>query len=203
MGIDDLLKDLSWQQLAIFSLFALPGFISLQVWSLITPTTERTLLEQLPEAIAFGLLNAAVAAPVALLWGKQDLLVWYGLLLGALVVLPALWPFALRWALSALNRIGLILGQEHTGWDAAFLRRQPYFVIVHLPDGQRLGGYYGYDSYASLYPVSGHLYLEEVWALDADGEFEARVEGSRGVILRPDDYKFVELFAAEEEANDG
>jgi hypothetical protein len=126
MGIDDIFKDFSWSQLAIFAAFALPGFISLQVWSLITPTTERTLLDQLPEAIGFGVLNAAVAAPGALLWGTHNPVTLYIIVLVSLVLLPALWPFALRWLLEQLTRLGWILGQEHSGWDAAFLRRQPY-----------------------------------------------------------------------------
>jgi hypothetical protein len=79
-------------------------------------------------------------------------------------------------------------------WDDFFLRREPCWIIVHLKDGRRLGGWYGENSYAGLYPNSGHLSLEQLWRLDEDYKFVERVPQSRGIILRPDDYHFVELF---------
>ena len=48
-------------------------------------------------------------------------------------------------------------------------------------------------------PCSGHLYLEQLWTLDAAGRFVAPVPDSRGLVLRPDDYHFLELFSASHE----
>jgi len=130
--------------------------------------------------------------------------VWclYGLLLLTLIALPAFWPFGLKWTLRFLSASDVILKQARNGWDEAFLRREPLFIIVHLKDGRRIGGYFGYQSFAGVYPASGHLYLEMLWALDADGKFVAPVPDSRGIVLRPDDYHFVELLRVPEEAND-
>jgi uncharacterized protein DUF6338 len=116
-----------------------------------------------------------------------------------LIVLPALWPFPVKWCLSQLAASDVILKQARNGWDEAFLRREPLFVIVHLKDGRRIGGYYGYQSFAGVHPASGHLYLETLWTLDADGRFVAPVPDSRGIVLRPDDYHFVELLRVPEE----
>lgn len=193
MGFDDLFKDFGWPQLAIFVAFALPGFISLQVWSMISPASDRTFLDKLPEAIAFGVLNAVVVAPLVVWIAPTNLVVWYILLVVGLVALPAMWPFVVRQALETLFRFHIILNPAHNGWDAAFRRREPYFVIVHLKDGRRIGGYYGYQSYAGVYPASGHLYLESVWTLDAAGHFISVVPDSRGIVLRPEDYQFIEL----------
>lgn len=198
---DDLLKEFdSYRAIALFALFALPGFISLQVWRLLAPANERDLKDVIPEALAFGVLNAVVGAPLLLVPATTPGQ-FYALAVGVLVLLPVAWPFAVRAALGRLERADLILRRARTGWDAAFLRREPYFVIVHLKDGRRIGGYYGTESYAGLHPCSGHLYLEQLWTLDAAGRFAAPVEDSRGLVLRPDDYHFLELFSAGQEAS--
>lgn len=199
MGLDDFLKQFDWHELAFLILFALPGFISLQIWSLIVPSSERSFADMLPEAIGFGVLNAMVAGPFVLLVAPTNPWALYFLLLVTLVGLPALWPFAVKATLRRLHRLNLILNPARNAWDAAFLSREPYFVIVHLKDGRRIGGYYGYGSYAGVHPSSGHLYLESIWGLDAEGKFTEAVSGSRGMILRPDDYHFIELFRPDSE----
>jgi hypothetical protein len=201
MGMDELFKQFDWSKLAFFALFALPGFISLQVWSLIVPTTGRPLKDAIPEALGFGILNAAVSAPLLLIAAPANPWTLYGVLVLSLVVLPAVWPFALRQALERLSAADVILKQAHSGWDAAFLRREPLFVIVHLKDGRLVGGYYGYQSFAGLHPCSGQLYLETLWTLDEQGRFIAPVPDSRGIVLRPDDYHFVELLRVPEETD--
>jgi len=202
MGLEDFIKQLDWSKLAFFALFALPGFISLQVWSLIVPTNDRPLKEAIPEAFGFGVLNAAIGAPLLLAIAPTHTWSLYGLLVGSLVLLPALWPFVLKWGLERLETADIILKRARNGWDAAFLRREPLFVIVHLNDGRRIGGYYGYKSFAGVHPASGHLYLEMLWTLDKAGKFVAPVPDSRGIVLRPDDYHFVELLRVPQEATD-
>lgn len=66
MGLEEFIKQLDWSKLAFFVLFALPGFISLQVWSLIVPTNDRPLKEAIPEAVGFGVLNAVIGVPLLL-----------------------------------------------------------------------------------------------------------------------------------------
>ena len=72
-------------------------------------------------------------------------------------------------------------------------------MIVHLPDGRRIGGYFGSKSYATLFPQSGHIYIEELWSLNEEtGAFETAVPDSNGIVLRPGDYHFVEIKGVQE-----
>jgi hypothetical protein len=189
------LKEFDWSKLAIIVLFALPGFISLRVWSLIVPTSERPFKDEIGEVISFGVLNAMVCAPLFALTSPKQPIVLYILAIFTLVALPALWPFLLRWIMQRLRDADLILVGSRSAWDDVFLRQEPYFVIVHLKDGARAGGYYGSKSFAGLHPISGHLYLEELWYIDDDGKFLEKVPESRGLILRPDDYNYIELLS--------
>ena len=202
MGLEELFKQFDWAKLAFFVLFALPGFISLQVWALLVPTSDRPLKDSIPEALGFGVLNAVVGAPLLLVFAPTNPWITYGLFILTLAMLPAFWPFPLKWALDQLATRSIILKRPRNGWDELFLRREPLFVIVHLKDGRRIGGYFGYDSFAGLHPASGHIYLETLWALDDAGRFVTPVPDSRGIVLRPDDYHFVEFLEAPEESVD-
>jgi hypothetical protein len=189
----DLFKEFNWSGVAFFVLFVLPGFISLKVWTQIVPSPERPLKDAIGEVIAFGVLNAAIVAPFLALWQPADAGAIYASLVIGLVILPALWPFCLNWIVNVLQRMNVLLIPARTAWDYVFEQREPYFIIVHLKDGRRIGGYYGENSFAGLYPESGHIYLEEVWTLDAHGAFVAAVPDSKGIILKSDDYEFLEL----------
>ena len=199
MALSELLKQFDWTTLSFFVLFALPGFISLQIWGLIAPTDQRPLKDQLPEAIAFGVLNAMVGGPLVIVLSPGNSWWLYALLLLTLVILPMFWPFLAKWLLRTLYARDIILNPTRNGWDEAFLRREPLFVIVHLKDGRRIGGYYGFQSFAGVHPASGHLYLESLWSLSEEGKFVAPVPDSRGIVLRPDDYHFVELLRVPKE----
>jgi hypothetical protein len=200
-GIEAFFKEFDWSKLAIVALFALPGFISLRVWSLIFPTSPTALKDQLGEAISFGILNAMICAPLFFLFQPSGPLALYCLAILTLVILPAIWPFPIRWLMLLLQRLNVILITSHSAWDDVFLRDNPYFILVHLNDGARVGGYYGPNSFAGLHPNSGELYLEQLWYLDEQGKFTSAVPDSRGLILRPNDYKYVELMAVPSEAS--
>ncbi len=200
--IGEFFKEFGWSNLAIVALFALPGFISLRVWSLIFPTSERPLKDEIGEAISFGILNAMICAPLFLLLHPVTPVEYYGSAVLTLVALPAIWPFPILWLIRKLEKLEFILLSSRSAWDDVFLRNEPYFVIVHLNNGGRVGGYYGAKSFAGLHPISGHLYLEQLWYMDDSGKFTSAVPDSRGLILRPGDYKYVELLAIPTEVSE-
>lgn len=116
-GIHEFFGTFDWSRLAIIMLFALPGFISLRVWSLIFPTSDQPLKDQLGEAISFGILNAMICAPLFLLLQPTTSIALYGLAIVTLVLLPAIWPFPLRWLMRLLQRRNLILITSRSAWD--------------------------------------------------------------------------------------
>jgi len=192
----DVFNEIGKSNFLLFLIFALPGFISLRVWSLIVPRTERTLKDELFDAIGFGLVNAVIVLPLLDLLNCQQKWRAYTLAILIFIALPALWPFVINWILRVLQRTHVIPSQSRNAWDALFLRREPYFMIVHLDDGRRIGAYFGAQSIASLYPNSGYIYAERVWSLDERGNFLSEIPGSKGIVLRPSDYKFIEFLAA-------
>lgn len=70
---------------------------------------------------------------------------------------------------------------------------------IHLNNGKLLGGYWGGNSYAGSFPNDGDIYLEAVYSVDDAGHFGEVMPNSRGVLLRKDQYSYIELFSAPSE----
>jgi hypothetical protein len=184
-----------WALIALF----LPGFISLKLHRFLE-RRPATAAEALIDVVGFSLLNAVVLFwPIylngALLADKQPY--WPAIITNAVwvcIVGPAAWPLVLRLVERYAIRGGLLLGEQKTAFDAFFSTNEPCWVIVHLKDGSRIGGYFGGDSYASAHPHSGDFYLQELWNLDENGVFDGPIANSKGAIFHRSDYVWLEFF---------
>lgn len=83
-------------------------------------------------------------------------------------------------------------------WDCVFKELEPCYVRVYLKDGSIIGGKYSTKSFASAYPYEEQLYLEETWILNDNGEFQAALPGSRGMIILHDEMSSVEFLRGEQ-----
>jgi hypothetical protein len=184
-----------WALIALF----LPGFISLKLHRFLE-RRPATAAEALIDVLGFSLLNAVVLFwPIylngTLLAEKQPY--WRAIIANAALVCivgPAAWPLVLRLVERYAIRGGLLLGEQKTAFDAYFSTNEPCWVIVHLKDGSRIGGYFGGDSYASAHPHSGDFYLQELWNLDEEGVFDGPISNSKGAIFHRSDYVWLEFF---------
>jgi hypothetical protein len=186
-------------KLALFLVFVLPGFISMKVYDLMVPGEPRDASKSLFEAISFSTLNfAALFWLIALIqsddfYRKHFILYALSIVL-IMVVVPACWPFAFL-KLSSWRPIARHLVHPiRKPWDYVFGKREPFWVIVHLHNGQRIGGRFDVQSFASSDPADEQIYLEAVWVLDEQGRFLRPVERSRGIIIMKDEIRAVEFF---------
>ena len=197
------MEALTTSNLILFAAFVVPGFISMCIYGLLQPDDRFSLAESVLEAITFGIVNFAVMFwAISLLrneeFASSSTVGAYILVVLVFFVAPVIWALLLYAILRILARRGWILRRHKTSWDDYFVRKERCWIIVHLKDGRRIGGWYGKNSYASLYPNSGHLYLEELRSLDESGVFQDKVPRSKGIVLRPEDYQFIEIFQPEE-----
>ena len=186
-------------KLTLFLVFFLPGFISMKVYDLMVPGEPRDVSKSLFEAISYSTLNFG-----ALFWliafiqrgdFYQKHFILYSLsIVVIMVIVPACWPFVYlklsTWRPIARHFVHPI----RKSWDYVFGKRDPFWIIVHLQNGQRIGGRFDIESFASSDPAEEQIYLEEVWVLDEEGRFLSPVERSRGIIVMRDEIRAVELF---------
>lgn len=189
----------SANKLALFLIFFLPGFISIKIYDLIVPGAPREALQSLLEAISYSTLNFG-----ALFWliasietndfYHRHFVLYAFALVMIMVVVPACWPFAYLKLASWGPIARHIVNPIQKPWDYVFGKRTPCWIIVHLRNDTKIGGYYDTNSFASSNPADEQIYLEEVWTLDEEGKFLQRVEGSRGVIVMQSEIRAIEFF---------
>ena len=190
------MPDLSENTIKLILALVVPGFIGMLSYRLLQPNQRLRLKDDWPDALIFGLILFCVAQfllnpllPDHLEPQKSS--VAFGVYL---LLFPVLCAFILNKILHALEKRKWILARAPTAWDHVFRRSKSYWIVVHLNDGRRIGGYFAKQSYASSYPEPGHLYLETLWSLNQNGGFDKKVEQSEGLLLRPSDYQMIELF---------
>ena len=191
------MPELSIEYLILFAVFVMPGAVSMYCYGLIFPMSSRDLKDKVLEAIVFSLLNFIMLFGVIRFLFDSAFIVanpvaaWVLAVL-SLVIVPAIWPWLLRGCLRWLEQRKWIIVQAKTAWDDFFQSHSSgCWMIVDLADDKRVGGRFGSRSFASAWPEPGHLFIEELWDVNDDGQFVAAKPGAQGVLLRPTDYKRV------------
>jgi hypothetical protein len=189
-------------KLALFLLFFLPGFISMKVYDLIVSGESRDFSRSMLDAVCYSTLNfAALSGLITIIltgdfYHKHFFLYWLSVFV-IMVVVPAFWPAAFL-KLTTWHPVGkYFVHPIRKPWDYVFRKRTRFWIIVHLKNGQKIGGFFGPESFASSNPADEQIYLEEVWALDEEGRFEHQIERSRGIIVMKDEIRAVEFFRVE------
>lgn len=112
-----------------------------------------------------------------------------------ILVGPVVWPYV--W--SRLIRNKKLMKKLHlpypTAWDYFFDKREIAFVLIHLKNGKKIGGYYGANSYATSFPRDGDIYLEASIKVKDNGEFEEVIENTKGLLIRKEEYQMIEFFS--------
>ena len=71
------------------------------------------------------------------------------------------------------------------------------FVLVHLKNGNVLGGLYTGESFASSYPEPQEIFLSEVWRVDENGRFQNKIEETKGVLVNHEVIEYLEFYTTE------
>jgi hypothetical protein len=175
-------------KLTLFLIFFLPGFISMKVYDLIVSGESRDFSKSM--LALSGLIAIIMTGDF---YHKHFILYWLWVFV-IMVVVPAFWPVAFL-RLTTWHPVGkYFVHPIRKPWDYVFRKRTRFWIIVHLKNGQKIGGFFGPESFASSSPADEQIYLEEVWALDEEGRFERLIERSRGIIVMKDEIRAVEFF---------
>jgi hypothetical protein len=190
---------LTREKIILFVVFVFPGLVSMHIYRLIMPARGIKSSAAFLEAAFYSILNFVIFLPILAPVAYKGFAVrpdWRVYLEAAsiLIVGPVLWPALFVITIRSRKLMRHLQLPYPTAWDAFFDRRNPCFLLVHLKDGGVIGGYFGFDSFAGAFPHEGDLYIEAVYSLDEDGHFAGPVEDTQGLLLRRDDYTYIELF---------
>lgn len=186
-------------KLYLFIAFIIPGFIGLKAYDLFVPGNEKDSSKQIIDAIALSCLNYAILLWPILMVESSELKIdsknLYALFyMIVLFLAPVIWAFAWK---NLRETQFLQKNAPHPTkkpWDYVFSKRKPYWVIVTLKDGTKVGGKYDSKSFASSTQADEQLYLEECWKLNEDGGFDRPRNTSEGIIILSSEMATIELF---------
>lgn len=201
-------------QIAAAILFLVPGLNATWFLERLRGPNRLKGTERLLRALSLSLLIYATASPWLVGIGRRfatssSISPWEPILGGTLIIFIA--PLFLALVAALLGRswrvkqlLGIVTTIDPTprAWDYAFKGERPFFVRIKLHDGERVGGVFGEDSFATAYPEPQDIFLEEVWRLSDDGTFVEPLEGSAGLLVPGTSMDFVEFLTEEEASGD-
>jgi hypothetical protein len=98
------------------------------------------------------------------------------------------------WLRRFLMRVGLEpIHSIPTAWDYYFSRTPPVWLLVTLKDGSRVGGFFGEKSFASSDPGERDLFIEDVFRVVEDGEWQP-VPRNNGIFIKGEEIKHIEIW---------
>ena len=83
-----------------------------------------------------------------------------------------------------------------TAWDKTFQNASQCFIRISMKDGTWIAGYYGSESYATSYPETQQVFLEQAFFVSDDGTLGQRIEGTLGVMVDCSDIQFLQVLDA-------
>lgn len=188
----------------LFLLAVFPGLVSTTIYRLIMPARALDWGNALLQGLFYSAVNFVLGLPLLylLVVGHDPLghpVRYSAAAVLLLLVTPVLWPFVLVSIFKSKRLATRIQIPYPTAWDFFFDQREPGFALIHLNNGKLLGGYWGGNSYAGSFPNDGDIYLEAVYSVDDAGRFGEVMPNSRGVLLRKEQYSYIELFSVPSE----
>ena len=177
-------------------LLILPGLISMHVYKLLMPVGQDKAPEKLLNAMFYGVLNLVICLPLLIISSYSGLFDYWIFSICMLVLVLLIFPILLPIIFVRFINSGALKGLQlpyPSAWDFVFNKRQPCFILIHLKNGKKIGGYYGSNSYSGSYPSHGEIYLEAVCKTDSDGSFSDYIEGTMGMLISQDAYDYIEM----------
>jgi hypothetical protein len=111
-----------------------------------------------------------------------------------LFVLPIVYPFIVKSFLKLKFIKNILLDPMGKAWDHFFSLRSACYVLIHLKNGNMIGGIFANKSYASTYPFPEDIYLQEVWKVDGTGRFFNKIPNTKGIWICKDNIDYIEFF---------
>lgn len=193
MNIPDL------NEIIFIFLFFVPGFISIKIYALLVLGERRDFSKSFTEAVGYSCLNYGIFSWLLYIIFStnfhQNHTIWFLIIIVLILfIFPIIWPIIFLYVIKCEPLSKFFNNPIPKPWDYVFLKREPFWTIIHLKNGDKIGGIYDSDSFASLYPVEEQIYLQQVWEMDHTGKFIKAIERSRGVIVMREEIALIEFF---------
>jgi hypothetical protein len=190
------LELLELNKLLLFVAFVMPGFIAIKAYELFAVASERkSTSEQLIDAVSYSCINYVIWLPVVYAVESGELRnvhFWLYVIFYFLVLFVSPVLISYLWVKVRVKKLSLHPIQKP--WDYVFSQRQRYWVIVTLKSGEKVGGLYDSDSFASSSPAPEQIFLQNSYVINDDKCLEREKEGSAGILILSSEILYLEFY---------
>ena len=192
------MEHLTIDNLLLLAIFFLPGFIYLKTYGHFIADTKTDFSKDFYEAIGISFINAIIFAyPIYYIYKNGFLenhaVLHYFIITFIILVAPIIWAL-LYYILSKKKWFSnhLIDPQKST-WDKLFSNKEPYWIIITLKNGKKIGGKYGIHSHTSAYPLPEEIYIQDVWEI-IDDKFVKSIPSNSGALITSNEISTILFF---------
>lgn len=193
------MEELTLDNIPFVFLFAIPGFITLKVYGLLTANGNRDISQQLFDAVAYSCINYAVMA-LPYIWISESTMpsnhpTLYHIIQALLFILI---PIGLAFGYWCFRKSEFALNffphPNGKAWDYFFSQGYPTWIVVTLKNGRKVGGWFGEKSFASGDPNAPELYIEEAYHINDDGGFDAPFNQTQGILITESEISTINFY---------
>jgi hypothetical protein len=186
-------------KIILLIIFFVPGFISMKIYPLLIATDKTNFKDAIMEAVGFSAINFASFSWLIILIHSNDFpknhFTWYLIFcIFIIFIMPIFWTIIYVKIAKSKKLRKYILNPSKLPWDAYFEQKKSCWVVVNLKNGERIGGVYSDNSFASAYPHKEQIYIQEQWLFDEKGNFKKKRKRTNGVLILGDEIKTIEFY---------
>ena len=190
---------LSLENVLLFTVFFVPGFIYLKSYRLFFAEQRTDFSKDLYEAFGFSFINVIVFGYPLYYINKnnfilQNTFLYFAILILIIIIVPIIVAFIFYIISNTKWFNKFMINPTKGAWDSFFSKKESYYVIVTLKNGRKIGGKYGLNSYSSTYPSPKEIYIEELWKLNAENGFENLIAQNQGILIIESEISTIEFF---------
>ena len=165
----------------------MPGFVALKSHSLLDHRPFTSDQNTILDVLTYASINYALLL-IPILWVESRAVVdhstWYWFFWGYVLLIN---PIAIVVIWFKLRKSKWVLRFSphpvREPWDYFFSQNEPAWVKIIKKDGAMVGGLWGDQSFASSHTDIESIYLQETWVIDDDGNFDRKINDSRGMLI--------------------
>jgi len=100
---------------------------------------------------------------------------------------------------SLLTRLNIrITDPSPTAFDHFFQEGLSCYIVFHLKSKETLGATFHKNSFATAYPDTQQIYVEQLWVIDpVTRHFIQPMTNTKGAIIKLDDCDYIEMFTTQ------
>lgn len=183
-------------KLMMFIAFVMPGFLAIKAYDLfVVAAARKSSSEQLIDAATYSCINYMIWLPFVYMVEQSQIKnvhIWLYVLFYIVVLFFSPIAISYLWVKVRIKKFNRHPIEKP--WDYVFSMQKCYWVVVTLKSGEKIGGFYGGDSFVSSSPATEQIYLQESWVINRRGGFDRPKSGSDGIMILSSEILYVEFF---------